>query len=106
MKQILQTVEAGAEFTLLPMFPGFRAILALPGSGPASGHVYRADGRTVDAALAGIIRQLPAAPLRAEIEQVERTKIMQTVELCAGDKEQAAKRLGISVATLYRKIQN
>jgi len=54
METILKEVERGAEFTLLPTHPGYRAILALPGSGAMPGRVIKIDADTPEAAICGI----------------------------------------------------
>lgn len=40
------------------------------------------------------------------IESIERDSIRRTLELCGGNRKEAAKRLGLSERTLYRKIKN
>ncbi|MBQ1874360.1 MAG: sigma-54-dependent Fis family transcriptional regulator [Paludibacteraceae bacterium] len=40
------------------------------------------------------------------IETLERDSIRRTLELCGGNRKEAAKRLGLSERTLYRKIKN
>jgi two-component system, NtrC family, response regulator HydG len=49
----------------------------------------------------GGVRSLGGVPL----EQIERQAIQQTLELCNGNREQAAKMLGMGERTLYRKIK-
>lgn len=43
-------------------------------------------------------------PLKQYMKELEETYIERTVNKCSGNKEQAAQRLGISLATLYRKF--
>ena len=49
--------------------------------------------------------QLESAPLSTDLEELERFTVQRVFEQVAGDKEQAQKLLGISRATLYRKLK-
>ncbi len=50
---------------------------------------------------------LPAAPGGfPSLRQVEARHIQKTLEACQGDREEAARRLGIGRATVYRKIKD
>lgn len=56
-------------------------------------------------------QEQPAAPegqmsLKHYLKTIEEKYISDVIDLCNGDKEEAAKRLDISLATLYRKIGN
>ena len=46
----------------------------------------------------------PVLPLKAYLREQERAHLTRTIEQCGGDKEQAALLLGVSIATLYRKL--
>ena len=56
-------------------------------------------GSTVDPGGGG--RSLAGVPL----DQIEKQAILQTLEMCNGNREQAAKMLGMGERTLYRKIK-
>lgn len=45
-------------------------------------------------------------PIGASIEEIERLAILQTLKKTGGDKEVAARILGIGLATLYRRLKN
>jgi transcriptional regulator with PAS, ATPase and Fis domain len=47
----------------------------------------------------------PSEALQSELHQYERLKIIEVLELEKGNKKEAAKRLGISRATLYNKMK-
>jgi two-component system NtrC family response regulator len=44
-------------------------------------------------------------PPDANLQEVERLWIAQTLERCQGNKSEAARRLGIDVSTLHRKLR-
>ena len=46
----------------------------------------------------------PLVPLRTYLRQQERAHLIRAIQQCKGDKEQAAVQLGISIATLYRRL--
>lgn len=48
----------------------------------------------------------PSYPPDATLAQVERIWIEQTLERCSGNKTEVARRLGIDVTTLYRKLKD
>jgi two-component system, NtrC family, response regulator AtoC len=48
----------------------------------------------------------PLLPLKAYLREQERAHLMRVIEHCGGDKEQAALMLGVSIATLYRKLSD
>ena len=58
------------------------------------------------------VRKPVAAPSTSPVElkrymrSVEATYIKSVVDSCGGDKEKAAEKLGVSIATLYRKMNN
>jgi DNA-binding NtrC family response regulator len=57
-----------------------------------------------------IRRHLPAndkiiVPVGASMEEIERLAILQTLKKTGGDKELAARLLGIGLATLYRRLK-
>lgn len=45
-------------------------------------------------------------PLKRHIRSIEESYIKRVIRHCGGDKELAAKRLGVSLATLYRKLDS
>jgi DNA-binding NtrC family response regulator len=49
--------------------------------------------------------QLESAPFSTDLEELERFTVQRVFEQVAGNKEQAQKLLGISRATLYRKLK-
>ncbi len=54
---------------------------------------------------------MPAAvtdchPHRASMEEIERVAILETLKKTNGDKEVAARILGIGLATLYRRLKD
>lgn len=50
-------------------------------------------------------RRLGTSPTTTDLEELERLTVQRVLEIVNGDKEQAQKLLGISRATLYRKIK-
>jgi DNA-binding NtrC family response regulator len=70
----------------------------LGGYGPA-------DGLAADARVPGGIKMASAPIPCTDLEELERLTVQRVFEQVAGDKEQAQKLLGISRATLYRKIK-
>ena len=46
----------------------------------------------------------PLVPLKTYLRQQERAHLIRAIQQCKGDKEQAAVQLGISIATLYRRL--
>ena len=46
----------------------------------------------------------PLVPLKAFLRQQEQSHLNRAIRQCGGDKEQAALMLGISIATLYRRL--
>jgi transcriptional regulator of acetoin/glycerol metabolism len=44
-------------------------------------------------------------PVGASMEEIERLAILQTLKKTSGDKELAARLLGIGLATLYRRLK-
>jgi DNA-binding NtrC family response regulator len=51
------------------------------------------------------LAQIPTLPLNATLYEVERIWIGHTLQRCSGNKAEAARRLGIDVTTLYRKLK-
>jgi transcriptional regulator of acetoin/glycerol metabolism len=45
-------------------------------------------------------------PVGASMEEIERLAILQTLKKTNGDKELAARLLGIGLATLYRRLKD
>jgi DNA-binding NtrC family response regulator len=43
-------------------------------------------------------------PLKTFLRDQEQTYLNRTLQHCGGDKEKAALQLGVSLATLYRKL--
>ncbi len=73
----------------------------LPSPGPdVPTHMSSETAETMGAAKAAGNLQ----PLRLFLREQEQTYIARVVEECGGDKEQAAIHLGVSLATLYRKL--
>ncbi len=77
--------------------------------------VILAPGEWIDLAHLPIeLRPAPAAAIPsglpfgpdATLAEVERVWIRQMLERCAGNKSEAARRLGIDVSTLYRKLRD
>jgi DNA-binding NtrC family response regulator len=58
-------------------------------------------------ALAGVVPSIPASPVltSTDLEDIERATIERVFDQVNGDKVQAGKMLGISRATLYRKLK-
>jgi DNA-binding NtrC family response regulator len=52
------------------------------------------------------VAQIPTLPLDATLDEVERFWIGHTLQRCGGNKAEAARRLGIDVTTLYRKLKD
>ena len=48
---------------------------------------------------------VPADPTASSLDEVERKTIIQTLENCAGNKSEAARRLGITRKTLHKKLK-
>ena len=73
----------------------------LPSPGPdVPTHMSSETAETMGAAKAAGNLQ----PLRLFLREQEQTYLARVVEECGGDKEQAAIHLGVSLATLYRKL--
>jgi DNA-binding NtrC family response regulator len=64
-----------------------------------------ADGSAADARLRGGMKLASASVACTDLEELERLTVQRVFEQVNGDKEQAQKLLGISRATLYRKIK-
>ena len=62
---------------------------AEPGAAPAAGQPARAR---------------PVVPLKTFLRQQEQAHLNRAIQQCGGNKEQAALLLGISIATLYRRL--
>jgi DNA-binding NtrC family response regulator len=48
--------------------------------------------------------RLKAVESVVPLAEIERTTVLSTLELCRGSREETARRLGISVSTLYRRL--
>ena len=46
----------------------------------------------------------PVLPLKTFLREQEHSYLNRTLQQCGGDKEKAALQLGVSLATLYRKL--
>jgi DNA-binding NtrC family response regulator len=82
-----------------------QAIAALPAAPPAALYPLceRGSGHEPGAAGPPTAGQ-PLVPMKTYLRQQELAHINRAVDYCGGDKEQAAIVLGISLATLYRKL--
>ena len=70
-----------------------------------SGLLEKADGRKlVEAPMAEGLASQPQGSLKAFLREQERTYLVYALNQTGGDKEKAADLLGISLATLYRKL--
>lgn len=78
-----------------------RAVILAPGEHIDLAHLP-IELRPAPASAASLA--LPFGP-DATLAEVERVWILQTLERCAGNKSEAARRLGIDVTTLYRKLR-
>ena len=59
--------------------------------------------------LSQLLSLTPVSPgrcLRTAREAFERSLILRTIQECGGDKQRAAKALGIGIASLYRKLDS
>jgi DNA-binding NtrC family response regulator len=83
--------EAQAAATL-PEVPA-SALYPLPRGGEAAAV---AEGEPV--------KEGPVVPLKTFLREQERAHLLRAIKQCDGDKEQAALLLGISIATLYRRL--
>src|SRR5207302_10734282 len=76
------------------------------GGGAPSSSVERPTLLDPDLAAAQAARELPRAPLSTtDLEDIERATIQRVFEQVNGDKALAGRMLGISRATLYRKLK-
>jgi DNA-binding NtrC family response regulator len=50
-------------------------------------------------------RTVPSMPIGMTMEEIEREAILRTLEAVGGNKSKAAKRLGIALRTLYRRLE-
>ncbi len=66
---------------------------SVPAAGPAAGDHAHGHGTTND-----------VLPLKAYLREQEHAHLNRVMDQCGGDKEQAAIVLGVSLATLYRKL--
>ena len=62
-----------------------------------------ADPGTITGGGTGASRQ-PVLPLKNFLREQEKAHLNRAIQQCGGDKEQAALLLGISIATLYRRL--
>jgi propionate catabolism operon transcriptional regulator len=86
-------VREGDTAAALPDVPGAALYPLHPSSG--AGAPSSDAGQPADA---------PVLPLKAFLRTQEQKHLNRVLEQCGGDKEQAAILLGVSVATLYRKL--
>jgi DNA-binding NtrC family response regulator len=84
--------EAAGAATL-PEVPG-SALYPLHGNVPAA----------VDGAAVGPGASDSSLPLKTFLREQEQSYLNRTLQQCGGDKEKAALQLGVSLATLYRKL--
>jgi DNA-binding NtrC family response regulator len=91
--QTTQPVREGDTAAALPDVPGAALYPLHPSSG--AGAPSSEPGQPADA---------PVLPLKAFLRTQEQKHLNRVLEQCGGDKEQAAILLGVSVATLYRKL--
>jgi two-component system response regulator AtoC len=91
--QTTQPVREGDTAAALPDVPGAALYPLHPSSG--AGAPSSEAGQPADA---------PVLPLKAFLRKQEQKHLNRVLEQCGGDKEQAAILLGVSVATLYRKL--
>jgi len=59
---------------------------------------------TVDGSLPGSMTNTPLVPLKTYLREQEQAYLNRVLQECGGDKEKAALELGVSLATLYRKL--
>jgi two-component system response regulator AtoC len=85
--------EADATATLFPADSGPEAVYPLPNNFPS-----KAQSGGTSAAPS------PMGPLKDYLREQEVNYLNRTLALTGGDKEQAAELLGVSLATLYRKL--
>jgi len=81
--QAAATLPEAPESALYPLHPG-----SPPGTPPP----------------AGLPGTEPLVPIKTFLREQERAYINRAIQQCGGDKEQAALRLGISIATMYRRL--
>ena len=74
--------------------------------GLASGRSITPGTGTASSATGGPIAQGPVASLKTFMRQQETSYLNRAIQECDGDKEKAALALGISLATLYRKLSD
>ncbi len=77
------TLPAVPESALYPLHPGLE-----PGAAPGEGPVAKGE----------------VLPLKAFLQKQEQAHLSRAIQQCGGNKEQAALLLGISIATLYRRL--
>jgi DNA-binding NtrC family response regulator len=92
---LMVVLSPGPVLTVNDIPPDIRGTIGGGGGGGGSGAGGDASG-----GLHGF-KSLGGVPL----EQIEREAIQQTLQLCNGNREQAAKMLGMGERTLYRKIK-
>jgi len=81
--QAAATLPEAPESALYPLQPGPQ-----PGTPPA----------------VGLPGTEPLVPIKSFLREQERAYINRAIQQCGGDKEQAALQLGISIATMYRRL--
>jgi transcriptional regulator of acetoin/glycerol metabolism len=72
----------------------------------ASGGTIGLDTLGLDPELAVQFGGRATAPTLANLEDVERDAIRRALEFCRGNRERAAKLLGVGRATIFRKIRH
>ncbi len=72
----------------------------------ASGGTIGLDTLALDPELAAQFGERATAPTLANLEDVERDAIRRALEFCRGNRERAAKLLGVGRATIFRKIRH
>ncbi len=77
----------------LPMLPASALYALHPGPGPPT-----------EGSLTGAAAAEPLAPLKTFLQQQEQAHLNRALQQTGNDKEQAALLLGVSLATLYRKL--
>jgi DNA-binding NtrC family response regulator len=88
----------------LGLAPDAQAAAALPEAPASALYPLRPTSPSGAAPETSPAAAAPLIPLKAHLREQERAYINRAIQQCGGDKEQAALQLGISIATMYRRL--
>ena len=88
----------------LGLAPDAQATALLPEAPASALYPLHPNSTSGAAPEAGPAAAAPLIPLKTHLREQERAYINRAIQQCGGDKEQAALQLGISIATMYRRL--